>query len=368
MEYRKLFNDETKTSLLGVGCMRFPCRADGSIDTEAVDALVKAAFDGGVNYFDTAYNYQDCKNEAVVGDALSKYPRDSYYVATKMPPWFVKTAEDAERVFNEQLAHLRTDHIDFYLLHSMDRATYDRFVEIGVVDFCEKMRAEGKIKKLGFSFHDGYEVFESIITSRKWDFCQIQLNYMDSETQAGLKGVELAAKLGIPLVIMEPLKGGTLSELPESIMSAFTERAPGRSASSWSLRWLAAIPNITVVLSGMNSLTQLAENLHTMSTIAPFTGAERAAVAEVKARLSARVKNGCTGCRYCMPCPAGVDIPGVFRQWNEKAIYEGTGDGKNWRWSQWTHGGADKCVECGKCEEKCPQHLHIREDLKRASK
>ncbi|MDE7211533.1 MAG: aldo/keto reductase, partial [Lachnospiraceae bacterium] len=229
MEYRKMENLGVSTSLLGFGCMRFPTMPNGEIDEERAEKMMDTAIAAGVNYIDTAYPYHGGKSEPFVGKVLKKHPRGSFYLATKLPAWLVNSVEDAERIFNEQLARLQTDYIDFYLLHAMNAGRYDDLSRLGVVEWAEKKKAEGKIKYLGFSFHDNYGAFEHILTDRKWDFCQIQLNYMDTEVQAGLKGYELTEKLGVPLVIMEPVKGGSLTTFADDIANMFRSQRPDAS-------------------------------------------------------------------------------------------------------------------------------------------
>lgn len=370
MEYRKMENLGISTSLLGFGCMRFPTNADGSINEEEALAMIDKAYQSGVTYFDTAYPYHGGKSEVVTGKALARYPRDSYYLATKLPVWEVKTIADAERIFQEQLDRLQKDHVDFYLMHALNSERWKFVKELDVLGYCEKLRAEGKIKYLGFSFHDDYAAFEEIITSYKWDFCQIQLNYMDKDTQATLKGVELAAKLGIPMVVMEPVKGGSLAVLPsEGIDDLFKKARPEASTASWAIRYVGSFDNVKVILSGMSTMEQVEDNLSTFDPFEPLSGAEQAIVAQVADTLHGRVQNGCTGCRYCMPCPAGVDIPRCFSVWNQYHIYEDVSKAKR-SWTQ-EMGDADKaanCVRCGKCEQVCPQHIAIRDDLARLQK
>ena len=365
MEYRKMENLGISTSLLGFGCMRFPTNADGSINEEEALAMIDRAYQAGVTYFDTAYPYHGGMSEVVTGKALARYPRDSYYLATKLPLWSVKTLEDVERIFSEQLERLQKDHVDFYLMHALGKDRWRFAKELDVLGYCEKLRAEGKIRYLGFSFHDDYEAFEEIITSYKWDFCQIQLNYMDKDTQATLKGVELAEKLGIPIVVMEPVKGGSLANLPsEGINELFQKMRPG--ASSWALRYAGSFDNVKVVLSGMSTMEQVEDNLSTFAGFEPLSDEEQAVIEKVSDALRSRVQNGCTGCRYCMPCPAGVDIPRCFGIWNQYHIYENVNEAR-WNWKNGINEAnkASNCVKCGKCEQACPQHITIREDLAR---
>lgn len=366
MEKRKMSNLGIETSLLGFGCMRFPTNADGSINEAEAERMLDKAIAEGVNYIDTAYPYHDGKSEIVVGKILKKYERSSFYLATKLPVWLVNTVEDADKYFEEQLAKLQTDYIDFYLLHAMNKERWDAMLKLGVVERLDELKAAGKIRYLGFSFHDSYEVFEEMMNYRDWDFCQIQLNYMDAEEQAGLKGHDLAEKKGVPLVIMEPVKGGSLASFSDEIMDKFHAVDPEASAASFALRWVGSQPNVKVILSGMTTMEQVEDNLKTFKEFKPLSEAEWQTVDEVKAILDSRVQNGCTGCRYCMPCPAGVDIPGCFSAWNTYHVYQNY-YAVNWKWE--TEMGeshqAKNCVECGKCEKACPQKLSIREDLKK---
>ncbi len=249
----------------------------------------------------------------------------------------------------------------------MNKNSWEQMVQAGVVEFCEKLKEQGKIKYLGFSFHDSYEVFETIASARKWDFCQIQLNYMDTEEQAGLKGYELTEKLGLPLIVMEPVKGGSLAGYSEDINERFKKMDPKASIASFALRWVGSLPNVKVILSGMSNMAQLEDNLSTFRKFAPLSEKEAAEIEDIVAALKRRIQNGCTGCRYCMPCPAGVDIPRNFRIWNHYHIY-GTYQTVKWAWEHETPEAekAKNCIKCGKCEALCPQKIRIREDLERA--
>ncbi|GAB5082773.1 aldo/keto reductase [Hominimerdicola sp. 21CYCFAH17_S] len=355
-----------ETSLLGFGCMRFPTSSDGAIIEDRAEKMIDEAISAGVNYIDTAYPYHNGDSEPFVGRVLEKYPRDSYYLATKLPCWQINSVEEAEQLFYSQLERLNKDNVDFYLLHSLSRNTWRKMRDIGVVEFCEKLKAEGKIKYFGFSFHDSYEAFEEILTYRKWDFCQIQLNYMDTEEQAGIKGYKLTEKLGVPLVIMEPVKGGSLASLPDDIIEEFRKLAPEASAASWALRWVGSLPNVKVILSGMSDEAQVSDNLNTFTDFRPLDDSEKEAVERIANMLRSRVNNGCTGCNYCMPCPAGVNIPYNFKIWNTYGIYENTNSTK-WQWEHDIEDSqkAKNCISCGKCEQACPQKINIRSDLKK---
>ena len=364
MEKRKLEKLGIETSLLGFGCMRFPVTAEGKINEPEAERMLDKAISAGVNYIDTAYPYHGGESELVVGKVLKKYDRDSFYLATKLPLWLVNSLDDAKRLFQEQLDKLQTDHIDFYLLHALGRSRFDDMVKLGVVDWMAELKEQGKIRYMGFSFHDSYDAFEYIINYREWDFCQIQLNYMDAEEQAGLRGYKLAEEKGVPLVIMEPVKGGSLAAFANDITSRFRGLDPEASVASFALRWVGSLPGVKVILSGMSTMEQVEDNLETLGNFKPLSERESQEISDIVALIKGRVKNGCTGCRYCMPCPAGVDIPGNFRAWNTYHMYQNYNVVKrNWEMDMGESKQAKCCVKCGKCEAACPQKLSIRKDL-----
>ncbi|MBQ9927921.1 MAG: aldo/keto reductase [Lachnospiraceae bacterium] len=369
MEKRKLEKLGIETSLLGFGCMRFPTTSEGKIDEPKAEEMIDKAIAAGVNYIDTAYPYHDKQSEPFVGKVLKKYPRNSFYLATKLPVWLVETKTDIERIFEEQLERLQTDYIDFYLLHAMNKERFDKMKEIGCMDVLEAKRAEGKIKYIGFSFHDSYEVFEEAIGEREWDFCQIQLNYMDADEQAGLKGYELAASKGIPVVVMEPIKGGSLASFAEDITSEFKRLDADASVASFALRWVGSLPGIKVILSGMSTMEQVEDNLKTFGEFKLLSAEEKETIDKVVETLNSRIQNGCTGCRYCMPCPAGVDIPACFSAWNTYHMYQNY-NAVSWKWEHdiGQEKQAKNCVKCGKCEAVCPQKISIRKDLEKVQK
>lgn len=363
MEYRKMEKPDKKVSLLGFGCMRFPMK-DGRIDEALSEKMLDIAIKSGVNYLDTAFPYHSGESELFVGRMLSKYNREALYLATKLPMWEIKTLDDAKRIFAEQLDKLKVDYIDFYLLHALNKERWDNAVKLGIIEYCEELQKEGKIRSFGFSFHDDYDTFEKIITYRKWDFCQIQYNYIDTDIQAGDKGYELARKLGVPMIIMEPVKGGALAMLPEDITEPFKKLKPDASVASWALRWVASHDNVKVILSGMSSLEQVMDNLKAFEKFEPLSESELKAVEEVAAMIRSRTKNGCTGCRYCMPCPFGVDIPKCFSIWNEFARYGNAERAEREYFREMkAEKHADMCQKCGACEAECPQHLSIRDNL-----
>ena len=367
MEKRKMEKLGIETSLLGFGCMRFPVLENGEINEPEAERMLDKAIAEGVNYIDTAYPYHEGKSEIVTGKILKKYDRDSFYLATKLPLWQINSLEDVDRIFGEQLTKLQTDHVDFYLMHAMNKERWDAMRKLGVVERLEQIKAEGRIRYLGFSFHDSYEAFEEIINAREWDFCQIQLNYMDVEEQAGLKGYELAASKNVPVIVMEPVKGGSLAAFAEDIMEKFRAADAQASAASFALRWVGSLPGVKVILSGMSTMGQVEDNLKTFGCFKPLSGEEQKMMKEVRDTLKSRVQNGCTACRYCMPCPAGVDIPGCFGVWNTYHMYQNYNMVKRRRENELgEQKQAKNCVKCGKCEQACPQKLSIRKDLERA--
>ena len=368
MFYRESKKLNVKTSLLGFGCMRFPTLPDGTIDEEQTFKMFDIAIKAGINYIDTAYPYHNGLSEPLVGRALKKYDRSSIYLATKLPIWAVDSKEKALEIFNGQLEKLQTDYIDFYLLHALDNAKFEKCIDLGLIELCEELQKQGKIRNFGFSFHDSYSVFEKIINYRDWDFCQIQFNYMDTEDQAGLKGLKLCEEKGIPNIIMEPLKGGSLVSYPEEIEKIFKEKDPNASIASWGLRYVGSYDNVLVLLSGMSNIDQMNDNIKTFENFKKFDNEDFKLIEDVVKKLRERVKNGCTGCRYCMPCPNGVNIPKIFRMWNVGYMYD------NFNVIRYSYNNTKEeelspnCVQCGECESKCPQGLSIINDLIAAHK
>ncbi len=265
MEYRENKRLNARVSLLGFGGMRFPTDGEGKIREAEAAGMLRRAMEGGVNYFDTAHYYHDSQSEGFLGRTLAGVPRDSYYLATKLPVWKVESVSDAQAIFDLQLERLRTGYFDFYLFHALDRKRWQAVKEQDLVEWAEELQRQGKIRRLGFSFHDSYEAFEEILTARQWDFCQLQLNYLDTEEQAGLKGYHLAERMGVPVVVMEPVKGGLLAAPPEEVEELLRTARPERTPAGWALRWAASLPGVLTVLSGMGSMAQVEENLATFA-------------------------------------------------------------------------------------------------------
>ncbi len=373
MKYRTMGKLGIQTSAFGLGCMRFNGAASGDsvIDEEKAIRLIRQAIDGGVSYLDTAYVYLDKTSEIVLGKALRDGYRDRVNIATKMPAEFVHNREEMEALLESELKKLQTDHIDFYLMHGINREKWEYFKSIGAPEFFDDMKKTGKIRYKCFSFHGPYDEFEYILKDCDWDMVQIQYNFMDINNQAGTKGLELAGSLGIPVVIMEGMLGGRLAKAPDNVQALYDAFQVKRTPVEWAFRWLCNHPEVSVVLSGCNEAEQIAENLRIFDTVEAgiMTAEELQLIDDVRAAYISRTKIGCTGCRYCMPCPNGVDIPGVFSVWNSFSLYQI--DPKT-DWGMTTirknGSGADKCIACGACEAACPQHLSIIEGLQDAWK
>ena len=372
MQYRTM-RDGTKVSILGYGCMRFT-KVNGKIDLEKAEKEVLAGIRCGINYFDTAYVYPG--NETALGTILARnHCRQKVQIATKLPFYLVKNAGMIDRFFDEELARLQTDHIDFYLIHMLsDVAGWERMKSFGIEEWIRKKKASGAIRQIGFSFHGNTETFLQLVDAYDWDFCQIQYNYLDEHAQAGRRGLQYAAKKGIPVIIMEPLRGGRLvSHLPDAAKHAFAQYPVKRSPAEWALRWLWEQPEVTCVLSGMNSKRMLKENIIAANQvrIGEFTAQDRALIAKVTQAIRKAAKVGCTGCGYCMPCPRGVDIPATFSCYN-KAFLEKklSAQREYFQVTSFKKERSDmtQCIGCGKCESHCPQHIAIRKELKNAEK
>lgn len=363
-----------ETSIFGIGCMRLPLlpgQSDGTkIDEPEAIRMIRSGIDGGVTYVDTAYPYHGGNSELVVGKALQGGYRERVSLATKLPVWEVKTADDFDRLLNRQLEKLQTDQIDFYLLHALHQGTWGKVRDLGVLDFLDRAKADGRIRFAAFSFHDQLPLFKEIVDSYAWDMCQIQLNILDVDYQAGLAGLDYAAARGIGVVVMEPLRGGALAaHVPAEIQAIWDEATEQRSGVEWAFRWLANKPEVKVILSGVSTMDQLHDNLRIFADTKPgcLTAEDEARVEKVRALYQSKIQVDCTGCEYCLPCPSGVAIPSVFRAYNQAFMIEDLASGRDsYAWLVKNHEDASICVECGACEQVCPQHIPIIQKLKDA--
>jgi len=363
MIYKSYKGTDTKLSLLGMGCMRLPTIGDpgAPVDYDKAVEIIDYAYNHGVNYFDTAYIYHSGDSERFIGKALSKYPRDTWYLATKMPGFALKTKEDVERIFNDQLEKCGVEYFDFYLCHGMNELMYDTFTnpEIGVIPYLVKMKEEGKIKRLGFSAHAKPETLEKFIAQAEWDFAQIQLNYFDWDYQDAKGQYEVLTSHGIPVVVMEPCRGGRLADLCEESNAILKEANPDRSIASWAFRWLQSLDNVQVVLSGMSNMDQVIENVATFEEYNKLSDNELAALDKAVAAFLKKFTVPCTACRYCSECPRELDIPRILAAYNDIKITD----------NDFQRGGTVKkllsadntdpreCVNCGTCTRHCPQNI-----------
>ena len=372
MQYRKDRNGKD-LSILGYGCMRFT-RKGGGIDMDKAEQELLAAYRAGVNYYDTAYVYPG--SEAAIGEIFERnHIREKVYIATKLPQYLIGSRGALDRFFQEELTRLRTDYVDYYLMHHLtDVAMWEKLKNVGILDWIREKKESGEIRNIGFSYHGNTENFRKILNDYDWDFCQIQYNYLDEVAQAGRAGLHAAAAKGIPVIIMEPLRGGKLvNMLPEKAKKAMQSSGRDWGAAEWGLRWLYDQPEVTVVLSGMNSLEMVETNCRTASAAraGELTAEDFETLEKVKQAIREREKVGCTGCRYCMPCPKGVDIPGIFRCYN--TMYTESKHEGRFQFAQ-TVGltkepaFASQCIQCGKCEQHCPQSIPIREKLREADR
>ena len=359
-------------SQLGYGCMRFS-RKGNAIDYEKAEREVLLAIEKGVNYFDTAYIYPG--SEECLGRILDEnHCRDKVFIATKLPQYILRSSGAIDKTFREELSRLRTDHIDYYLMHMFtDLVEWERLKTFGIESWIDARRAEGSIRNIGFSYHGDTEMFLKILDAYDWDFCQIQYNYLDEHTQAGRRGLLAAAEKGIPVIIMEPLRGGKLVNLPEKAKQALASHTRAYTPAELGLRWLWNQPEVSCVLSGMNSVEMVEENVRVASQAGPgdLTQEDFAVVDQIRQIIREKEKVGCTDCRYCMPCPKGVDIPGNFYYYN--LMYMEKKSSARFEFAQnmgmrKEPGFASQCVGCGKCEMHCPQHINIREKLKEADR
>ncbi|MFI3227659.1 MAG: aldo/keto reductase [Clostridia bacterium] len=373
MQYREIPKTGEKLSILGYGCMRFQTKF-GKIDVETAKSQVLQAIDDGVNYLDTAWFYHVGESENFLGKhILIDGYREKVNIATKMPCFLVNKTSQFEEIFEKQRKKLNVDVIDYYLLHTLDGRTFDKMVDLGIIDFMNNLKSSGRIRNMGFSFHSSYEDFEHIINSYDWDFCQVQFNILDENYQAGIRGINLAHQMGLGVFIMEPLRGGSLvGKIPKEVQKLYDTADIKRQPADWMLRWVFDHNQVTMVLSGMNSQSQVKENIETATNSLPnsMTDKEKSIISNVRDTYNKLMLVKCTGCEYCLPCPAGIDIPNAFKALNNKSMFKSRlsdifylksvginydGDKPSW---------ASTCIGCGKCEKACPQHIEIRKNLK----
>ncbi|MFC1742610.1 aldo/keto reductase [Candidatus Riflebacteria bacterium] len=376
MQYRVLGKTNEEVSALGFGCMRLPIIGNDStqIDEAKAIEMIHHAISKGVNYFDTAYPYHGTgmaapgESEPFLGRVLKNGFRDRVKIATKLPSWLVQSREDLDRFLNEQLQRLQTDRIDFYLVHALMHATWPKIQDFGLFEFLEGAQKDGRIKHIGFSFHDELDLFKDIVDAYDWSFCQIQYNYMDENFQAGKEGFAYAAAKGLGIIIMEPLRGGNLvQKMPADIDNIWKRAEKKRTAVDWALSWLWNRDDVSLILSGMTEMAHVIENIEIAERATPgcLTEDEIKIVERVRDELNDRMKISCTACGYCLPCPAGVEIPKCFNMYNNGILFDAAQSYKNLYGMMLSEKQkASACAECGECEEHCPQNLEIRNLLK----
>ncbi len=367
MQYRKFGKLDWKVSALGFGCMRLPLRDPSdpaTIDEERATEMVRYAIDHGVNYVDTAYPYHKGESERFVGRVLQDGYREKVHLATKLPIWEINSQDDADRVLDEQLEKLQTDHVDFYLFHAMNKERWEKAQQLDLFTWAEKAVADGRVRYLGFSFHDTLDVFKRIVDGYDgWTFCQIQYNYMDIEEQAGTEGLRYAASKGLAVVVMEPIRGGRLANPPEPVKALWAQAPVQRSPAEWALQWVWNQPEVSVVLSGMSTLQQVMENVESASRskVGLLSEEELAIIAQVRAKYRELSPIPCTNCKYCLPCTVGLDIPGLFAMLNEGVMYNILDDRRRQYQRLEAEKQAEACIACRECEAKCPQNIPISE-------
>ena len=380
MQYRTMPGSDEKLSVLGFGCMRLPTKGRfvSSIDVQEAKKQILYAIDNGVNYLDTAYPYHKGESESFLGKYILKNGyREKVNIATKLPVFMINKKEKFDEIFSKQLAKLNVEYIDYYLLHAINGSTWEKMKSLGIIDWMKGIKNQGRVRKLGFSYHGAYEDFPGVVNDFDWDFTQIQYNILDENMQAGRAGIEYAHDKGLGVIVMEPLRGGSLAgKLPRQIEQIYERSGISRSPAQWALRWIYDNPAVTLLLSGMNDLEHIKQNIETASQAYPrcMTPDEKKIVEEVKEKYLELMAVGCTGCGYCLPCPAGINIPGAFKDLNNYHMFNKssskffhiafngimTKDGKPHL--------AVNCIECGECEKKCPQNIEIRKELKNVKK
>jgi predicted aldo/keto reductase-like oxidoreductase len=366
--YRKIPGNKDELSILGFGCMRLGVK-DGKLDQEKAKEQILYSIDNGLNYIDTAWTYHFGENEAFIGQVLSNGYRKNVKLATKLPSWSIESRKDMDKILNTQLERLRTDHIDYYLVHALVGALWNKLEGLGVIEFLDKAREDGRIINAGFSFHGSIDEFKRIIDAYPWTFCQIQYNFLDRKNQAGIEGLKYAASKGLGIIVMEPLRGGKLTKMiPPEIERIWNQAEIKRPPAEWALRWVWNHPEVTVVLSGMNEKEHIEENLRIADEAYPnsLNKAELQLIDKIEQKYRKLMNTGCTGCGYCQPCPSGVDIPTCFEVYDNFFLSGNEEEGKLMYAAK--SGGiirgdvigyASQCIKCRQCIEKCPQHLNI---------
>ncbi len=373
MNYNKFGKTNKEISILGFGMMRLPVDDSNEILKDEAIEIVRYGIDHGINYIDTAWPYHQGKSEELTAEVLRGGYRERVYLATKLPSWLINKSEDLDHYLSKQLERLETDYIDFYLVHAINQKIWENnLLKNNLFEFLDAIKADGRVKHIGFSFHDNLELFKEIIDSYDWEFCQIQMNYLDENYQAGLEGMRYASAKGLGVIAMEPLRGGNLaSGIPDNIMNTWKSGHTSRTSVEWALKYVWHHPEISLLLSGMNSLEQVKQNIEYASRedVHVLTLKELETINVVSRIYKEHIQVDCTGCKYCMPCPNGVDIPSVFKLFNDAYIFDQFDKFKDLYDRFIAEGSrASKCIECGICMDKCPQNIDIISEMKRVSK
>lgn len=369
MKYRKLGKTNEEVSILGFGCMRFP-QKNGKIDEIEATKMLKFAIDNGLNYIDTAYIYHDGESEAFVGRALSGEYRNKVKLATKLPTWLVKSRDDMDKFLHEQLERLNTEQIDFYLIHNLNREIYNMIKSYGLFEFLDKIKEEKLVKYIGFSFHDTIDLYKEIIDDYDWDFTQIQYNYIDEDYQAGTEGLLYAASKNLGIIVMEPLRGGALvNKIPPKALEIMNNSNINKSPAEWAFKFLYNKEQISVVLSGMSTIEQVNDNLRIANDHGESNSLiedEKVILDKLRDEFNSKIRVNCTGCKYCIPCPMDINIPQCFELLNNAYMFDDISVNKEIynKYLVREDKDASKCIDCGVCESKCPQHIQIRDMLK----
>lgn len=373
MKYRRFGKTNEMVSVLGFGMMRLPLNSDDpkDINEPLATEMVRRSIDAGVNYIDTAVPYHGGMSEPFTAKVLKDGYREKVFLATKLPSWAIKSREDMDKHLNEQLEKLETEHIDFYLIHYLRKDFWKNLTENGLFDFMDSVKKDGRVKHIGFSFHDDYDTFKTILDSYEWDFCQIQLNIIDANYQAGLKGLEDARKKDLGITIMEPLRGGALvTKVPEDVMTLYKAENPSKTPVHWALDYLYDIEGVCSVLSGMSEMSHVEENLKiaSESEINKLSDSEKNTLAKVKKAYDRRIKINCTECKYCMQCPQDIHIPYALDFYNSVYMFDNFEKTNKEYWDFFgDRSRAESCTACGACMTKCPQNIDIVSELQRVS-